>query len=189
MADVLLRDGKGMDFLMRRAGVPSGMNMNGTDLIPQILRRAKGSPVAIYGTADPWLSTAKETLEREGHDIVDHRDGFCADADYVALAKDSPARIIVLAMGMPKQERVAAMIREVRADRPCTIICGGAIVDFIAGRHPRAPLWMRERGLEWAFRLGREPRRLFSRYVIGNVQFLLRAQQLAPRLVRKTGTS
>jgi exopolysaccharide biosynthesis WecB/TagA/CpsF family protein len=64
-------------------------------------------------------------------------------------------------------------------DRPCTIAAGGAILDFWAGRFPRAPLWMRRAGIEWVFRLLREPRRLWRRYVLGNPLLLWRALRLA----------
>jgi UDP-N-acetyl-D-mannosaminuronic acid transferase (WecB/TagA/CpsF family) len=48
-------------------------------------------------------------------------------------------------------------------------------VDFLAGKTPRAPAWLRRLGLEWLWRLGHEPRRLFKRYVLGNPLFVLRA--------------
>jgi len=69
------------------------------------------------------------------------------------------------------------MIRE-HLDGPMLVVNGGAILDFLAGRFPRAPKWMRTLGLEWLFRLVREPGRLFQRYVIGNGVFLWRAMRL-----------
>ena len=48
----------------------------------------------------------------------------------------------------------------------------GAAVDFLSGQKPRAPRWMQRAGLEWLFRLATEPRRLWRRYLIGNVLFL-----------------
>jgi Glycosyl transferase WecG/TagA/CpsF family len=50
----------------------------------------------------------------------------------------------------------------------------GGLFDFVSGRIARAPVWMREIGLEWIFRLMQEPRRMFGRYIVGNVTFLLR---------------
>ena len=73
---------------------------------------------------------------------------------------------------------MAAALRTV-ISHPCLIVCGGAIIDFLGGKTPRAPLWMRQVGLEWVFRLALEPRRLFHRYVIGNPLFLMRALRLA----------
>ncbi|MEX5624238.1 WecB/TagA/CpsF family glycosyltransferase, partial [Pseudomonas syringae] len=54
------------------------------------------------------------------------------------------------------------------------IVCGGAILDFLGGKASRAPQWLRHLGGEWAYRLLREPKRLFMRYVVGNPLFLLR---------------
>jgi N-acetylglucosaminyldiphosphoundecaprenol N-acetyl-beta-D-mannosaminyltransferase len=52
----------------------------------------------------------------------------------------------------------------------------GALFEYYGGERPRAPLWMRRAGLEWAFRLALEPRRLAGRYLLGNAAFLLRAR-------------
>jgi N-acetylglucosaminyldiphosphoundecaprenol N-acetyl-beta-D-mannosaminyltransferase len=49
----------------------------------------------------------------------------------------------------------------------------GGSVDVLAGETRRAPDWMQRTGLEWAYRLGQEPRRLFRRYLVGNLQFCL----------------
>ena len=77
-------------------------------------------------------------------------------------------------MGMPRQELIAdAMVTE--ASYPILIINGGAILDFMAGRVKRAPLRLRQVGLEWLFRLYIEPRRLWRRYLVGNALFLTRA--------------
>ena len=73
---------------------------------------------------------------------------------------------------MPKQEVVAT--RLAASGVPCLIVCGGAILDFLGGKVDRAPKWGRRLGCEWVFRLIKEPKRLFSRYVVGNPMFLLR---------------
>ena len=64
---------------------------------------------------------------------------------------------------------------------PCLIVCGGAIIDFMGGKTSRAPTWIRSTGMEWAWRLAQEPKRLFERYIIGNPVFLARALSLARR--------
>jgi N-acetylglucosaminyldiphosphoundecaprenol N-acetyl-beta-D-mannosaminyltransferase len=70
---------------------------------------------------------------------------------------------------------------------PCVIVCGGAIIDFLGGKTARAPGWMRRFGLEWAFRLACEPRRLFHRYVMGNPVFVSRALKLMAMSWRQVG--
>ena len=180
--DYLLRDGVGLEILFSQIGTDAGLNLNGTDLIPRILERAKGKRIALYGTKDPWLSKSKDVLEQQGQNIVSVMDGWQDSAAYVRDATSAKPDVIVLAMGMPKQERVAIELRAALTDHPATIICGGAILDFLADRFPRAPEWMRKAKLEWLFRLAQEPRRLFKRYVIGNVLFLRRAKKIRKSL-------
>lgn len=177
-ADMLLRDGKGLEMLCRGLGRDPGLNMNGTDLIPAVLGRIGARPLAVLGSADPWLSGACARLEGEGRRIVARLDGFQPDAAYLDLIAQTRPEIVLLAMGMPRQEQVAAALRAAFPDRPMAILCGGAIVDFLAGRFTRAPAWTRRLGLEWAWRLMLEPRRLFRRYVVGNALFLARARRL-----------
>ena len=50
----------------------------------------------------------------------------------------------------------------------------GGLFDYFGGRIPRAPQWVREMGMEWVYRLIQEPRRMWRRYIIGNVAFLAR---------------
>jgi exopolysaccharide biosynthesis WecB/TagA/CpsF family protein len=76
-----------------------------------------------------------------------------------------PARFVFLAVGSPRQERLAAAIKA--TGRASGIgLCIGASLEFIAGAQPRAPVWMRRGGLEWLHRLGRDPRRLARRYLL-----------------------
>jgi exopolysaccharide biosynthesis WecB/TagA/CpsF family protein len=177
--DILLRDGIGLERLLRRLGRDPGRNMNGTDLIPKILAAASHRPVAIYGTAEPWLGRAADHIAKGGGRVVDSAHGFLDDEAYVDRFERSDAQIALLAMGMPKQERVSRALT--RRSRPGLILCGGAIVDFLAGRQPRAPALVRRAGLEWAFRLMLEPRRLCRRYLVGNVLFCARMSLMPGR--------
>ncbi|WP_207208120.1 WecB/TagA/CpsF family glycosyltransferase [Salipiger sp. IMCC34102] len=176
--DLLLRDGIGMKIALRAMKLDPGLNMNGTDLIPRILKARGHDRVAIYGTEDPWLSRAADRLRTQGVQIVDTRHGFDPEGHYAERLARTPADVVLLAMGMPKQERVAAGLP---AGERRLILCGGAIVDFMAGRVPRAPAWMQRGNLEWLFRLWCEPVRLFDRYVIGNAAFLVRTAFLPGR--------
>lgn len=83
---------------------------------------------------------------------------------------DARADIVWVGLGMPKQEKWMA---EMRDRLPGTILVGvGAAFDFLAETKPQAPAWMQQRGLEWLFRLGTEPRRLWRRYLWNNPAFL-----------------
>ncbi|MBP2299101.1 WecB/TagA/CpsF family glycosyltransferase [Azospirillum picis] len=170
-SDVLLRDGIGMQAVLPALNRPVGLNMNGTDFIPLLLRTLGARNVAIYGTATPWLDRARAVLEETTpHRYADLQHGFHPAEHYVDRARTQRPDLILLAMGMPKQEEVAALLKR-SLDHPVLIVNGGAIVDFLAGRFKRAPDAVQRSGLEWAFRLAQEPRRLFRRYCIGAFGF------------------
>jgi exopolysaccharide biosynthesis WecB/TagA/CpsF family protein len=169
-SDILLRDGIGMWLCMRMLGRLPQCNMNGTDFIPSLAVTFGDRPMALYGTAEPWSSRAAASLARLGCRIVSVRDGFLDERDYVEDVMRARPALVILAMGMPKQERIAAQLASV-ADWPLVIVNGGAIADFLAARFPRAPEWMRQTGLEWLFRLGLEPARLWRRYTTGGIAF------------------
>jgi exopolysaccharide biosynthesis WecB/TagA/CpsF family protein len=195
-ADLLARDGQGMAWLLRLLGRPPGLNLNGTDLIPRLITGyaagliqavpARAPCIALLGTREPWLSRAAARVQAlaPGARCI-CADGFQPTVHYLRLlARESPD-LVVLGMGMPRQERLARTLQEaLRAQtlapaRPCLIVCGGAILDFLGGRFARAPRLLRALGLEWAWRLALEPRRLARRYLAGNPLFLARALRLA----------
>jgi N-acetylglucosaminyldiphosphoundecaprenol N-acetyl-beta-D-mannosaminyltransferase len=173
-ADILLRDGAGMALLYRKQAAAAGLNMNGTDFIPKILGEFKGRRVALWGTEEPFLSNCAMRCKTElGVNVISFESGFHNPEHYVGLAAMLMPDLIVLGMGMPKQEHLASLIR-FRVPGAALIVCGGAIIDFLGGKVNRAPEWMRRSGIEWIYRLLREPRRLFRRYVVGNPAFVFR---------------
>jgi exopolysaccharide biosynthesis WecB/TagA/CpsF family protein len=173
-SDLLLRDGVGVKLAMQLLGMPAGVNANGTDLIPRLLAALPSTAtVVLYGTSSPWLERAVAGLRRTGVTVADSLNGFLDEHAYVDNAAELHPDLIILGMGMPKQEMVARALRR-SGLTATTIMNGGAILDFVAGRHPRAPLALRRCGLEWLFRLAREPARLWERYLVGNAQFVWR---------------
>lgn len=187
-ADLVVRDGIGMAILLRLLNQPPGLNLNGTDLIPKVMARYAGRSIALFGTQDPYLTRARELVETRiapaSHCVSAH--GFLETAAYLHLAAEHKPSLIVLGMGMPRQEEVATVLRAALG-YPCLIVCGGAIIDFLGNKTSRAPTWMRRTGLEWAYRLALEPKRLFRRYVVGNPVFLARSLRLAAQARRHRG--
>ena len=178
-ADWVLRDGAGVATLFKLLGKKAVRNLNGTDLIPKIIGLFNGRGIAFFGTQEPYLHggmVAAQQCSPQSHFVRAH--GFLELHDYLSLVNLHRPELIVLGMGMPKQEAVAQALRS-KLGFPCTIVCGGAIIDFLAGRTTRAPLWMRRAGMEWIYRLFKEPKRLARRYVVGNPVFLMRALWLA----------
>ncbi|UJB20548.1 MULTISPECIES: WecB/TagA/CpsF family glycosyltransferase [Lysobacter] len=176
-SDVLLRDGVGMAACLRLLARAPGMNLNGTDFIPQLVAAYAGRRVALIGTSEPYLERARQYLCERGADVVCALDGFGDEERYPAAVVESRPDLVILGMGMPKQERIASRLAAA-ADYPVVIINGGAILDFLAGRFPRAPMWVRRVRMEWLYRLAREPRRLWRRYLLGGAQFLSRVVRL-----------
>lgn len=176
--DILLRDGVGLEILLKRMNLNVGKNMNGTDLIPHIIDQFQGSKVALLGTEEPYLSKAQDVIE-DTYDVElsVKSDGFSKKQDYVDLTTDKELDLIILAMGMPKQEEVALSLKKA-ISKPCLIINGGAVLDFLAGRFKRAPALFQKLRLEWFYRLYKEPTRLFNRYVVGIPVFLFRLVQI-----------
>ncbi|MBG0563240.1 WecB/TagA/CpsF family glycosyltransferase [Actinoplanes aureus] len=102
-----------------------------------------------------------------------------AYAEFCAKIVDARPDLVFVGLGFPKQELV---IERLRRDLPATWFVGcGAAVNFVAGDVHRAPRWMQRTGLEWAHRLGTEPRRLAGRYLRHDAPYALRLLARAPR--------
>jgi N-acetylglucosaminyldiphosphoundecaprenol N-acetyl-beta-D-mannosaminyltransferase len=108
-----------------------------------------------------------------------HRPLTAEEQDAVtAEINHSHADVVWAGIGVPKQEKWMAQMRP-RLDAP-VLIGVGAAFDFHAGLVPQAPTWIQESGLEWAYRLAHEPRRLWKRYLRYNPKFVgAFARQLA----------
>lgn len=175
----ILNDGIGVDIASRLLfGAPFPKNLNGTDLIPKLLA-SKRSPLRVYflgGKPDVAEAAAREVEGRyPGISVVGMSHGYFEAVDTPAVVRKiqrSKANLILIAMGQPRQEIWAAQhFRQFSGP----VLCVGALFDFLGGEVSRAPAWMRERRIEWLFRLLNEPRRLAKRYLLGNLVFLVSA--------------
>jgi N-acetylglucosaminyldiphosphoundecaprenol N-acetyl-beta-D-mannosaminyltransferase len=95
--------------------------------------------------------------------------GGSEDATVVALLRDAAPRIVFVGFGAPKQEEWMARHAH---DLPNAVMLGiGQTIDILGGRAPAAPLWMTRVGLEWAFRLVRDPKRIGRRVFVDDPPF------------------
>ncbi len=165
-------DGWPVVWLARRRGARV-LRTTGADMIDPLCQIAAvlGLPVAFVGSAPEVINAATARLRESAPGLrvvkrVSPAFGFDpngpAAAAIIEDIRASGARLCFVALGAPRQELFAD--RAVAAGVPCGFICIGAAVDFIAGAQRRAPEWMRRAGLEWAFRLLTNPRRLAGRY-------------------------
>lgn len=187
-ADVLLPDGIGIRLAARLLGVSMRHNINGTDLLPLLCREAsaRGIPLVLVGGAPGVAQACADRLVEStpGLSVALVAPGFLSEeesAAVVARVSELGRAIVLVGMGSPLQEAWAE--RHLAGVEGATTVTVGGLFDFFSGRMPRAPLAARELGLEWAYRLLKEPRRLASRYLLGNPLFIARAiwQRLARR--------
>jgi exopolysaccharide biosynthesis WecB/TagA/CpsF family protein len=177
---LILPDGVGVDLAAKLLyGAPFPDNLNGTDFIPAFLQAsARPLTVGLLGAtrANAEAASIKLAALAVQHKFVVIHDGYFSPAEEQAIVDRIEALrpdVLLVAMGVPRQELWIA--RHIDA-RHCTLpIAVGALLDFLSGSVPRAPLWMRQLRLEWLFRLCIEPGRLWRRYVVGNPLFLWRA--------------
>lgn len=175
-----LADGKFVVWAGRLLGTPVPEKVSGSDLIEPLLRLAgrSGWRVFLLGGAPGVAEAAAERSRRDfGVQVVGtaspflRLDGTREDLEQGIEAVEAVRPDLVLvAMGAPKQER---WIHHNRARLGSSVAAGvGASLDFVIGRIPRAPRWVSSAGLEWLYRLAREPRRLAHRYLVKDPRFL-----------------
>ncbi len=176
-ADCVLPDGSGISLGCRIQRVRLKGNLNGTDLFPLLCEQSESNGQSLYllgGGPGIARLTADNMIKRfPDLKIAGVRDGFFSESDHENVIKDinsSGADILLVAMGVPKQE---LWIEDHRDQIEVGLAMGvGGLFDFYSGRIPRAPMWLREIGMEWTWRLLQEPKRMWKRYIIGNPLFI-----------------
>ncbi|MCU7934345.1 MAG: WecB/TagA/CpsF family glycosyltransferase [Candidatus Thiodiazotropha sp. (ex Dulcina madagascariensis)] len=178
--DRILADGVGVRMAGKIANTPLRGNLNGTDLFPRLGDRmaAEGESIFLFGARPGVAQAAADNIRQRypGLKIAGTHHGYFSDEkeknEIIKLINHSGAAVLLVALGAPGQEQWISDNAN-RLKPPVRIGVGG-LFDFYSGRIPRAPLWVREVGMEWIWRLIQEPRRMWRRYVIGNPLFLFR---------------
>lgn len=178
-ADSVNPDGVPLVWALRAAGEREAKRVYGPDATLVLLSAAEEAciPVGFYGGDVLTLATLAERvrlLHPRLHIAYAASPPFrpLSPAEDDAIVREMSAsgvRLLFVGLGCPKQEK---WIMEHRGRIPAVMVAVGAAFDFIAGTKPQAPRWMMRAGLEWAFRLASEPRRLASRYFRNNPRFL-----------------
>ena len=185
-------DGMPMVWAGRRAGAAWMDRVYGPDLMLAVCERAaeRGWSSFFYGGAEGVPERLAERLSDRfpGLDVVGcHSPPFrpldAAEREATAaMINESGAALVWVGLSTPKQER---WMSEFRPLLKAPVLFGvGAAFDIHAGLLPQAPVWMQRRGLEWAYRLGKEPRRLWRRYLHNNPRFAAAILRHPPRLLR-----
>jgi N-acetylglucosaminyldiphosphoundecaprenol N-acetyl-beta-D-mannosaminyltransferase len=176
---MVLADGIGVKLAGRILNTNIRQNVNGTDLFPLLCGEMEKTGTGLYllggkpGVAADvagWVARHYPLLSVRGH-----RHGFFSVEETPGVLReirDSGAEILLVAFGAPRQEKWIAEHLELTGAKLAMGV--GGLFDFYSGRIARAPLWIRELGMEWFYRFMQEPRRMWRRYFVGNAVFLWR---------------
>jgi N-acetylglucosaminyldiphosphoundecaprenol N-acetyl-beta-D-mannosaminyltransferase len=180
-ATLAVPDGQPLVWALHALGHGRATRVYGPDLMAGFCARAAGAgtPIYLYGGRTPEALALLEGRLRERFAGLLIAGGF--SPPFRELSEQERERVIVdidasgaavvwVGIGQPKQERWMAQMRP-RLAAPLLVGVGAAF-DFHAGLVSQAPSWMQRNGLEWVYRLSREPRRLWPRYVRYNPRFI-----------------
>jgi N-acetylglucosaminyldiphosphoundecaprenol N-acetyl-beta-D-mannosaminyltransferase len=154
--------------------------ISGSDIVLPVAKLAgrEGWRVYLLGGTSGAAKLAAERLRAEcGTNVVGTDDSIIRIGDrseeqqaIVRRIREARPDIVLVGLGAPKQE---FWIDEHAGDLGSAVALGiGATIDFVAGTMRRSPAWMSRVGLEWAYRLGQEPKLLWRRYLIEDPKFL-----------------
>jgi exopolysaccharide biosynthesis WecB/TagA/CpsF family protein len=188
--DVVTPDGQPVRWalnLLHGAGLAD--RVYGPTLTLRVLERCaeEGLPVYLYGSTEDTLGRLVPALQRmfpalkiAGVEASKFRAVRPGEPEEIARrVTDSGARLLLVGLGCPRQEVFAHAMRPLL---PMPIMAVGAAFDYHAGQLRKPPPWMQRHGLEWLWRLGLEPRRLWRRYLILNPQYVARLTAQKVRL-------
>jgi N-acetylglucosaminyldiphosphoundecaprenol N-acetyl-beta-D-mannosaminyltransferase len=165
----------------------------GPTLTLEVLRgcAAEGLPVYLYGSTTetldrlvPKLTELLPALKIAGVEPSKFRSAQPGEAEEIAeRVRTSGARVVLVGLGCPRQEIFAYAMRPL-IDAP--LLAVGAAFDYHAGQLRKPPEWVQQRGLEWLWRLGLEPGRLWKRYLLLNPAYLARLAAQKTKLWKAT---
>lgn len=180
-ADLVLTDGKPLIWMSRWMGTPIKEKISGSDYFPEVCKMAakEGFSIFLLGAADGVAKKAAINLMKKYKNLKIAGvyspsytfENNVEEISYIInkINKSKPD-ILCIGMGTPKQEKFYYRYKE-QLKVPLTLHIG-ATIDFEAGVVKRAPKWISYIGMEWLYRLLKEPRRLYRRYLLEDVEIL-----------------
>ena len=180
-ADLIVTDGMPLIWISKLKKTPIKEKVSGSDLFPKVCEMAaeKGYTVFLLGAAEGVALRASENLKNkyEGLNIVGTYSpnyGFEKNEKeikkIITMINKANPDILAVGLGAPKQEKFIYKHKD-SLNVPISLAIGASI-DFEAGNVNRAPKWMQKCGLEWFYRLVKEPKRMYKRYLIDDIKIL-----------------
>lgn len=178
-ADLILTDGMPLIWISKLKKNPIKEKVSGSDLFPEVCKLAayKGYKVFLLGAAEGVAAKAAENLKEKykGLNVVGTYSpsyGFEKKEheiqEIIKMINEVKPDILAVGLGAPKQEKFLYNYRK-QLNVPISLAIGASI-DFEAGNIERAPEWMQHSGLEWFYRLCKEPKRMFKRYLVDDIK-------------------
>jgi N-acetylglucosaminyldiphosphoundecaprenol N-acetyl-beta-D-mannosaminyltransferase len=174
--DLVNADGQSVVWAARFLGIRVPERVAGIDLMGRLIALCEKEGWSIYllGATDEVLDAFEaEAMRRHPRlTVAGRRNGYFRAEQEVALAeaiRASGARLLLVGISSPLKERFLA--RHISRIGPLLAMGVGGSFDVWAGKTTRAPVWMQRAGLEWFHRFAQEPRRMWKRYLVGNLRF------------------
>ena len=183
-------DGASIVLAAKMLKIPLKERVAGFDLFVRLVEEAseENHMISLFGAREEVVKKVKAIFERKYPtlQIVGYRNGYFTEADEPEIVKnmaESGADMMFVAFSSPKKEYwIRRYLKELNI--PFVMGVGGSF-DVIAGTTKRAPLWMQKCGMEWFYRFIQEPGRLWKRYLVGNVSFMIYVLQYKMRMILK----
>lgn len=176
--DIINADGQSVVWAARFLGKHIPERVAGADLMQKLVHLAseKGYKCFFLGAKEEVVKKVVDiyTLKYGSSIIAGYRNGYFNEMEELKVAKqiaDSGAQLLFVAITSPRKENFMYKYREILSNVNFTMGVGGTF-DVIAGYTKRAPVWMQDMGMEWFYRFLQEPRRMWKRYLIGNMKFV-----------------
>ncbi len=189
---IINADGVSILWAAKILGVPLKERITGIDLFNNLIKVAakKGYRIYLFGAKEDVVVKVKNILNNMYPElqIVGYRNGYFNEEEEPDIIKDminSGADMMFVAFSSPKKEYwIYKYINQLGI--PFIMGVGGSF-DVVAGVTKRAPKWMQYHGMEWFYRFIQEPRRLWHRYIIGNIEFIMYTYKCKSRLKKSKG--
>jgi exopolysaccharide biosynthesis WecB/TagA/CpsF family protein len=171
-------------YASRLLGTPLREKISGSDLLPAFYthhRHNESIKIFLLGAREGVATQAQQNINRKiGRNIViasyspsfGFENNLLECQQIIEMINNSGATVLVVGVGAPKQEKWICKYKE-ELKNIKIFMALGATIDFEAGNMKRAPKWISQTGFEWLFRLLCEPKRLWKRYLIEDIPFLL----------------
>lgn len=177
--DIINADGTSVIWASKVLKKPLKERVAGIDLMQELLVHAekKGYEVYFLGAKESVVKKMVMIFKKRypGLIVSGYRNGYFKKEDWEEIAdqiQKSGAQIVFVGITSPLKEYLVEYFQN--KGLSCVFMGVGGSFDVLSGNIKRAPLWMQKSGLEWFFRVMQEPGRLWKRYFVGNLRFIIR---------------